>query len=112
MKTRAILLAALVLIAGAPAAAAHMTKECLVSIVKLNSSTDAVRRLNTAWVIGQLLGAPPKQLSNLKEQLGIAEDRKKAALPNIVLCCAPGRSHPLPGCDGTLDPDYDSYDTE
>ena len=42
---------------------AHMTKECLVSIVKLNLSTDAFRRLNTAWVIGQLLGEPPSELN-------------------------------------------------
>lgn len=89
---------------------AHMTEECLVSIVKMDLSIAAVNRLYSAWMTGHLSGWTPQQLNKLKAQLDVAKAKKEAALPNLALCCAPGRSRPMPGCDGTLDPKYDQYD--
>lgn len=109
---RFALLTIAILFAHTAPAKAHITKECLISIVKLNLSTDAFRRLNTAWTMGQLLGLTPDELNRIKKQRDIADARKSAALPNLALCCAPGRSRPMSGCDGSLDQNYDRYDTE
>jgi len=91
-------------------AQAHMTGECLTSIVRMNLSYSAVNRLFSAWKTGKLAGWTPEQLSKVKAQLDAAKAKKDAALPNLALCCAPGRPQPMPGCDGTLDPNYDRYD--
>ena len=79
------LLIAAILFAYTEPAQAHMSKECLISIVKLNLSSDAARRLNTAWAIGQLLGLTFNELNKIKEQRDIAAARKNAALPNPSL---------------------------
>ena len=91
---------------------AHMTKECLFSIIKLDLTTDAFRRFNTSSAIGRIMGASPKDIAETEALRDAALARKDAELRNLVLCCAPGHPGPLPGCDGTLDPDYDSYGTE
>ena len=112
---RAVPVAALIIaglaLCGAPAQA-HMTGECLTSIVKMNLSSSAVSRLFSAWMTGKLAGWSPEQLSKVKAQLDRAKAKKSAALPNLALCCAPGRSEPMPGCEGKLDPNYDRYETE
>ena len=112
MKHLSVLILSALLLSSANSAQAHMSKECLVSIVKLNLSTDAFRRLNTAWTMGKLLGLAPNELNKVKRQRDAAEARKKAALPNLALCCPPNRSRPVKGCDGSLSPNYDRYDTE
>ena len=89
-----------------------MTEECLVSIVKMDLSSSATSRLFAAWLAADLRGKPPEQLNKLKAQLDVAIAKKKAALPNLILCCAPGLSRPAPGCDGAMDPNYDQYDLD
>ena len=110
------LVTAPVVVAGilvyATPAQAHMTAECLTSIVKMNMSSTAVGRLYATWLTGKLAGWSPDHVSRVKAQLDAAVAKKDAALPNLILCCAPGRSHPIPGCDSTLDPNYDRYDLE
>ena len=110
------LVTAPVVVAGmlvyAPPAQAHMTAECLTSIVKMDLSSNAVTRLFSTWMTGKLAGWAPDQVSKVKSQLDAAKTKKDAALSNLALCCAPGRPQPMPGCDGTLDPNYDRYDLE
>ena len=90
----------------------HMTAECLTSILKMNLASTAVGRLYSTWLTGKLAGWTPKQLATLYGQLHTAKVKRDAAQQNLVLCCAPGRASPTPGCDGTLDPNYDRYDLE
>ena len=91
---------------------AHMTAECLTSILKMVMSSSAVSRLYSGRMSGELAGFTPQELNKIDAQLNVALARRGTALSNLVLCCAPGHSRPLPGCDGTLDPNYDDYDME
>ena len=111
--TRAVPVAASIvagLVAYAVPAPAHMTAECLTSIAKMNMSSAAVSRLYSTWLTGKLAGWSPEHVSRVRAQLDAAVAKKDAALSNMALCCAPGRSRPMPGCDSTLDPNYDQYD--
>ena len=76
-----------ILLSHAKPSHAHMTKECLFSIIKLNLSIDAFRRFNTSSAIGQIMGASPEDVA-ATEALGTLPWRGRMQNSGTWSCAA------------------------